>query len=137
MFKWRESYSCNISEIDKQHKKLLQIGSDLSALVSSKDDLDHYDEIIELINELKKYTIYHFNSEEELMKRYGFIGLEEHQKAHKAFINKISEIDISAIDEDQKRVTMEILIFIADWIEKHILKVDHMYKDFLNEKGVF
>lgn len=137
MFKWREAYSCNISEIDNQHKRLLEIGSELSALVRGKDDLDHYDEIIQLLNELKEYTIYHFNSEEELMEKYRYEKLEEHRKAHRSFINKMSEIDIADVDEDQKRVTMEMLIFIADWIEKHILKVDHMYKDYLNERGVF
>ncbi|SHJ86734.1 bacteriohemerythrin [Paramaledivibacter caminithermalis] len=137
MFKWKELYSCNISKIDDQHKKLFEIGYKLSDLVRSKDDLDHYDEIIELINELTKYTIYHFETEEKLMEEYGFNGLEEHKKTHKAFVDKISQINISVIDEEQKRVMMEILVFIADWIEDHILKVDHMYKDFLNEKGVF
>jgi hemerythrin len=137
MFRWREMYSCNITEIDKQHKRLLDIGANLHALVRSKDDGDHYDEIIEFIDELKEYTVYHFKSEEELMYKYGYEGLEEHKKAHEAFINKVNEIDLGDIDEDQKKATMDILIFIADWIEKHILKVDHRYKDFLNEKGVF
>ena len=26
MIKWKEEYSCNIKEIDKQHKKLFEIG---------------------------------------------------------------------------------------------------------------
>ncbi len=136
MFKWRENYSCNIEEIDKQHKKLLEIGSELSSLIRTRD-VDHYDEIIQLLDELKKYTIYHFQTEEELMEKYGYVGLADHKKVHQNFIDKIKEVDIKDIDENQKGVTMDILVFIADWIEKHILKVDHMYKDFLNEKGVY
>ncbi len=137
MFKWREIYSCNIEEVDNQHKRLLEIGSNLSNLVRNKDGIDRYDEIMEHLGELKNYTIYHFNSEEELMEKYGYEGLDEHKKAHRNFIDKINEIHCKDIDEDQRGVTMEILIFIADWIENHILKDDHRYKDFLNEKGVF
>lgn len=136
MFKWRDIYSTNIAEIDKQHKKLLEIGSQLSGLIRSKDDADHYDEIVELLDELKNYTIYHFKEEEELMEKYGYEGLDEHRKTHQDFIDKINEVNSADIDNNQKGITMEILVFIADWIEKHILKVDHMYKDFLNEKGV-
>lgn len=137
MFKWRDIYSTNIDEIDKQHKKLLEIGSELSGLIRSRDDEDHYDEIVELLDELKSYTIYHFKAEEELMEKYGYEGLDEHKKTHQNFIDKINEVDGEDIDSNQKGVTMEILVFIADWIEKHILKVDHMYKEFLNDKGVF
>tara|TARA_B100000965_G_scaffold341576_1_gene310420 strand:- start:248 stop:661 length:414 start_codon:yes stop_codon:yes gene_type:complete len=136
MFKWRDIYSTNIAEIDKQHKKLLEIGSQLSGLIRSKDDVDHYDEIVELLDELKNYTIYHFKTEEELMEKYGYEGLDEHKKTHQAFIDKINEVGSADIDNNQKGISMEILVFIADWIEKHILKVDHMYKDFFNEKGV-
>lgn len=136
MFKWRDIYSTNIAEIDKQHKKLLEIGSQLSGLIRSKDDADHYDEIVELLDELKNYTIYHFKEEEELMEKYGYEGLDAHKKTHQDFIDKINEVNSADIDNNQKGITMEILVFIADWIEKHILKVDHMYKDFLNEKGV-
>lgn len=136
MFKWKENYSCNIEEIDKQHQRLLEIGSELSSLIRTKD-VDNYDEIIQLLDELKKYTIYHFQTEEYLMEKHGFAGLAEHKMVHQNFIDKINEVASKDIDENQKGVTMEILVFIADWIENHILKVDHMYKDFLNEKGVF
>lgn len=137
MFKWRNRYSCNINEIDNQHKRLLEIGSQISYIIKDKNDVDHYDEIIELLRELREYTIYHFKYEEDLMQKHGYKGLEKHKEAHEAFVNKIIEIESKDIDENQQRVTIEILTFIADWIENHILQVDHMYKNFLNEKGVF
>ncbi|MDK2918356.1 MAG: hemerythrin [Candidatus Petromonas sp.] len=137
MFKWKEAFSCNVAEIDKQHKKLIELGSDLAIIVSAKDGLDHYDDIMRVLNELKDYTIYHFSYEEELMAKHGYEGLDNHKKQHNAFINKIVEIADKDIDENQKKVTMDILTFIADWIENHILKTDHQYKDFFNEKGIY
>lgn len=137
MFKWKEKFSCNIEEIDKQHQKLISIGSELSQIISLKNGIDHYDEIMEILNKLKEYTVYHFTYEEALLEKYGYENLEEHKKEHKAFVNKIVEIANKDIDDNQKRVTMDILVFIADWIENHILKTDHKYKDFLNAKEIY
>ncbi len=38
--------------------------------------------------------------------------------------------------KNRKKIGIELVIFIADWIENHILKSDMEYKDFLNSKGV-
>jgi hemerythrin len=136
MFEWKETYSTNIAMIDEQHKQLLKLGTELYEIVSLKDNADHYDEIIDILLKLKDYTIYHFESEEKLMDEYHVPGVETHKKQHAAFINKLNKLDKEDIDYNQSDVTMDLLIFIADWITQHILKTDHMYKDFLNEKGV-
>ncbi|MDK2800925.1 MAG: hemerythrin [Clostridiales bacterium] len=137
LFKWKDAFSCNIREIDEQHQKLFKLGSDLNHLISLKDEFDRYDEIVGILNELKEYTSYHFNFEEQLMEKYNFKELDEHKRAHEAFINKLNEIYSKDIDANQSKVTMDIVIFIADWIEQHILKTDQRYKTFLNEKGIF
>lgn len=137
MFKWKEIYSCNISEIDAQHKKLFELGENVYDIVSLKDGFDHYDEIMSSLYELQKYALYHFDFEEKLMKAYDYEDLETHKKQHKAFVDKIVLLAKQDIDENQHKVSMDILIFIADWIENHILKTDTNYKDYLNSKGVY
>ncbi len=136
MFKWKDSFSTNIEEIDNQHKKLIDIGSRITDIVMAKDGLDHYDEIIELINELKDYTVYHFNYEENLLEKYGYKDLKRHKLQHFKFIQKISEFIDKDIDDNQKEVTIEMMVFLADWIENHILKVDAQYSEYLNNLGV-
>lgn len=136
LFKWRDTYSCNIESIDIQHKKLFEIGSRLYLILTMKDGLDHYDEIIEIVEELKEYTIYHFKCEEELMEKYNYEHLDVHKEEHEAFINKIIEIQSQDIDEKQSKISLEMIEFIANWIEGHILKTDFKYKGYLNEKGV-
>ncbi|MBS4535049.1 hemerythrin family protein [Clostridium sp. D2Q-14] len=137
MFKWKDDFSCNIEEIDKQHQRLFEIGRNLYTLVTSKDDLDHYDEIMAIMKELEDYTIYHFDYEEKLMEKYDYDQLEEHKKQHVMFVERIKELQTEDIDLKQDKVVMDALMFVADWIEKHILKIDHKYKDMLNEKGVY
>lgn len=137
MFKWKDEYSCNIKEIDKQHQKLFEIGSRLYELATLDDDIDRYDEMMEILSELADYTIYHFGYEEKLMKKYGYEDLEQHKKQHKGFVNKIMSIKSEELDENQKKMGMDMVVFIANWIENHILKSDQRYKEFFNKNGVY
>ncbi|MGE4282482.1 MAG: bacteriohemerythrin [Clostridia bacterium] len=137
LFKWKDTFSCNIEEIDRQHKKLFELGSKLDDIISLKDGYDHYDEIMEVLAELRDYTVYHFGYEEALMKEHNFEQLESHKYQHELFVDKINEVYNKNIDDNQERVTFEILMFVADWISTHILKTDMNYKDFLNEKGLY
>lgn len=137
MFKWKEKFSCNIEEIDNQHKTLFDLGQRIYNVVSLNDGYDHYDEILNTISALQNYTVYHFDYEEKLMEDYNYPDIENHKKQHKAFIHKVTNLDAEYIDDHQKKVSMDLLVFILDWIETHILKSDMNYKDFLNKKGVF
>jgi len=136
LFKWGDDFCCNIQEIDKQHKKLFETGNKVYELASLDDNYDHYDEIMEILDELRQYTIYHFNYEEKLLSDNGYDKLDTHKIEHYFFTKKLQKIGKQDIDNFQKESIMEILTFIADWITNHILKSDHEYKDFLISKGV-
>lgn len=139
MFQWKEHFTCNINEIDKQHKMLLELGAKLYDIVKLKDDIDRYDEIMVILTELKDYTIYHFAAEEKLLEDNGYdsFELQLHKRQHKSFINKIKQFENQDIDEKQEAITLDMLTFIANWIEQHILKTDQKYSSFLNEKNIF
>lgn len=136
MFKWKDEYSCNIAKIDEQHKRLFDYGNELYEIISLNDGYDHYDELMNTLEELKAYTIYHFSYEEELMEKYEFDGIKDQKVEHKSFIDKIVQLQKIDIDKNQKKFSMEMLIFIANWIETHILKSDLKYKEYLNQLGV-
>lgn len=137
IFKWKDSYSVNIAEIDKQHKKLFEIGARIYDVANLNDDYDHYDEIMEIMGELKDYTVYHFGYEEKLMAEHGYSDLDTHQVQHKFFIKRLEKILKKDIDDQQQETVGELLNFIADWIAGHILQTDMKYKDFLNAKGIY
>lgn len=129
MFEWNEKLSVGISEIDEQHKKLLEIGRKfVDVLESTASGYDEYDELRKLLANLYNYTEYHFDYEEELMEKAGYADLHSHHIQHEKFKEKISEIDLDELDEDQYIYTMEILDFLSNWIVNHILKIDTQYK---------
>jgi hemerythrin len=135
-FDWKEEYSVNVSEIDEQHKKLFEIGGRIYDLVQADDEFDHYDEILTILEELKNYTIFHFDFEENLMKQYGYEEVDTHKFEHVFLIKKLQKLNNEDIDTKQKKVKIELITFIADWIAGHILKTDMKYKEFFNSKGL-
>ncbi len=137
MLKWKDSYSVNVEEIDNQHKKLFEIGISLYNLSSLKDDFDHYDEIVNIIDELRDYTIYHFNFEEDLLRKNGYEDIESHSIEHDFFVKKLKRIEKKDIDGQQNQAIMEMTEFLIDWISSHILQSDMKYKAYLNSKGVY
>jgi len=138
MFVWKNEYSCNIAEIDIQHKRLFELAGDLYVIATAKDNVDYYDDICRIFKELSDYTVYHFGYEEQLMEQHGYDLAEyrAHKWEHAAFVTKIQKIQESDLDLNQRKVLMDIIIFAVDWIEKHILATDKKYSEFFNEKGI-
>lgn len=135
-FKWKERYKLGIEEIDRQHKNLFDIGARVYDLAVLKDSYDHYDEIISVLNELLDYTRYHFTYEEELIKKHGYDGLEEQQKGHEFYVEKIKSIASKDIDSDQYKTIIELVDFLSEWISSHILLMDRKYAMYFKEKGI-
>ncbi|MCX7903409.1 MAG: bacteriohemerythrin [Caloramator sp.] len=124
MIKWREDYSLGVENIDQQHKHLIEIANRVYDAHKNQFYVDKYDKIVEILKELKDYTIYHFDEEEKFMKEIGYEGYFMHKIEHQKFIEKIQAIDLEKIDEDQDKYLLDIFNFIADWLVNHILEED-------------
>ena len=129
MFEWNDDYSVGIEEIDKQHKHLIGIGAELMEMVKHHSNDDMYDDVIDAVERMKDYTVYHFATEERLMAQAGFDGLDEHKAEHARFIDKLEDVDLTALDDNQTEFIMDILKFISTWIFKHIIGADFEYRD--------
>lgn len=135
-FDWKDEYSIGIELIDKQHRHLFEIGKRIIDLAEAQDGFDYYDEIVEVIQELKEYTVYHFGYEEELMAKYEYDNYEKHKFEHFFVIKKIERFESEDIDEKQEETIMNLVKFIFDWISNHILHEDMSYKEFFISRGV-
>ena len=133
MFNWDEEFSVGVARIDRQHRELFRIGGELVvAMKNISQGLDEYDHVRELLAELSDYTVYHFEAEEELMEKHGFPELDSHQKIHNLFIGRLEDIDLAEMDRDQEKFLNELLNFVADWVENHILQEDARYADYFS-----
>lgn len=136
MFKWKEEFSVNVEEIDLQHKKLFEIGAEVYEIASSDGSIDYYDEIMAVLEKLKKYTEYHFKYEEDLMRSSNYDQYDMHHFQHYFFIKKLDKLFNIDIDSYQNEVASDTVAFLADWIEEHIVKYDMQYKDLFNSLGI-
>ena len=131
-FKWKEEYNLNIEEIDKQHKKLMEIGERAYDIAIIDDGYDRYDEIMTIIDELLEYTKYHFEYEENMLKEYNYNHIHDQAEEHEIYVNKINQVaSREDIDDNQRKIILEIIDFLSEWISKHIMIADRGYAVFL------
>ncbi|MBU3111189.1 bacteriohemerythrin [Clostridium lacusfryxellense] len=124
MFEMKEKYKTNNPKIDQEHEKLFEIGERAYQLLIDQYDLDKYDKIIGVIEELKEYTIYHFKAEEEYMVSINYKRLFTQKIDHAFFIEKLEEVNLNKIDENQDEAIMNILTFLNEWLVSHIIEKD-------------
>lgn len=124
MILWKDDYTTGVTSIDEQHHRLLEIANQAYELLKNNLYVDKYDEILAILEELKNYTVYHFQSEEEYMQSINYKKILSHKVEHTDFIDKIMSIDLNSIDQNQDQAILEILDFVVQWIDGHILKTD-------------
>ena len=128
---WKEDYCVGISSIDIQHKKLfIEINNFYDNLVYKKNS----EALLLILAELKKYAIYHFDTEEALMKQYGFPGMQRHIKEHEVFKKEI-ELFEKKIKDGSMVLSLQVTTFLENWIMNHILLTDMKYSEFLVSRG--
>lgn len=127
MIQWKESYRLGVDEIDEQHKRLFDIANQAYDLLKNDMLVDKYDRIVSIIEELRDYAVYHFGFEENYMASINYKRRLSHKVVHDEFIAKIKEVDLDNVDENQDQYLTEILDFVVQWIEQHILGTDKLY----------
>ena len=124
MLQWKKEFEVGVAEIDEQHQKLVAIANHVYELMRNDLALDKYDQIVEILQELKEYTVYHFQYEEGLMQKAGYKKRFSHKILHQEFLAQVEAVDLSAVDENQDAYLVQIMDFIANWLIDHIVGED-------------
>lgn len=132
MLKWHDKYLTGISIVDEQHKELFDIINATSELLSLPSHTDKYDEIVHILDKLYNYTVFHFNTEQDIMNTIKYPKMFSHKVEHDDFISKIAQVDLQAIDENQDAYLLEIIDFAVDWIGSHIVSRDFEIVEYYN-----
>lgn len=127
MIAWKEDYEVGIDVVDSQHKELFVIAGKAFDLLKNEFVTDKYDAMVEILEELKDYAAFHFETEEKYLEKTGFKKLFSHKMEHAAFLQEIEAIDLEELDENQEEHMMRILQFIVNWIDRHILEKDQQF----------
>ena len=119
---WSERLATGLHDVDDQHRTLINIINKLGDLQSSDSSPD---QVIAVYGELKSYTLYHFQHEEDLMNAWPVNELTKaaHLKAHRGFIERVEAID-KRITSHSSYVVDHLLAFLVKWLIHHISEVD-------------
>lgn len=132
LFEWTDEYSVSVLRFDTEHKKLFSLINELNDAMSERRGRFV---VVRILQELGEYARWHFHGEETAMQRAGYAGLEEHITEHRLFTNKIPEFYAECCP-GQSAVSIDVLFFLRDWLQKHIMDTDKRYADSLNRAGI-
>ncbi len=132
LFSWSEDLSVKIKSIDEQHMKLINMINDFYENISNRSSKEN---ISILIDEMKKYTFEHFSFEEKYMIQFGYADYEAHKKEHDLFVTRVDEIE-KMFNDGKFFVSLEVTVFIKDWLRTHIQGEDMKYSEFFIKNGI-
>ena len=121
-----DEFKTGIEIVDEEHKKLFEIIGNIHQAIDAELLHDKFDVILDILDELKEYTQVHFADEENYMREIGYDGLAYQEILHQKFIDKLSELDLDDVDDNQESYLYDFLGFLQNWLVNHILKVDKL-----------
>jgi hemerythrin len=123
---WSDKYKLNLGIVDEQHENLFELVNQLYDSVVKGEEQNALGLILEnLIN----YTVYHFETEEELFELFNYPKLEEHKKEHNDLANQVLDLQQRFLDHEIT-ITYDILDFLNEWLKDHTTHSDMEFATF-------
>ena len=129
---WKNEYSVNINVIDSQHKRLVDL---LNQIFDASQAGQGKTVVEKILNDLVTYTKVHFSTEEDFMKKHSYPGFPQHKVAHDKLTKQVLEFQ-QEYRAGRSTLSVELMQFLRDWLQGHIVGTDKLYTPFLNAKGV-
>ncbi|MBE9502856.1 MAG: hemerythrin family protein [Proteobacteria bacterium] len=132
LINWNDNMSVNVAEIDRQHKKLIDLINELyDGMMAGKSN-----EVLgKVLNELIKYTAEHFSTEERYFEKFNFPGALSHKDDHAELVKKITDFK-TTFDAGKMVLSMDVMKFLKGWLTNHIQGTDKKYTTCFNENGL-
>jgi len=132
MFEWKSEFSVNIGSIDAQHQNLFAIGRELYAAMSAGQGKAVLGRILD---RLVQYTAAHFAHEERLLQMHKYPGFAKHKAEHDALVKQVMAFQ-AEFSAGHSTMSAPVLLFVKDWLEKHIQGSDVAYAPCLKAQKV-
>ena len=129
---WSDAMSCGVDEIDRQHQILVDLLAEAAAKLTGRANDPLFDRITQ---DLLAYAIYHFETEEKLMQKYGYAqAAPDEAKGHIAAHRHFTEQVVAMRDEARTgfpEADAALLHFLREWLVDHIMNTDKRLGGFI------
>ena len=122
---WLEEFSVHDAVLDEQHKHLCEVANEIISLAEEKTQSSTEDEkLLILLTKLGDNALYHFDTEEKLLKQTHAAGAEEHIKKHTFYRKEIREFIASmrSSSRDTNTLKKDVADFVYNWVSTHMLR---------------
>ncbi len=127
-FPWSEKLMLNVSDMDNQHKDLVQKMDKFfhclnhSSLAEAKV----------AFKQMADSTVYHFQEEEKFLGTIHYPNLEKHKRIHGDLVKTVLEFGEQL--EHGKLDKYQVADFLKNWLSLHIMGQDQHYSRFYHDK---
>lgn len=132
LFVWDAKYTLGIAELDRQHQKLFALFNELYEAMQEGHGNDVIDKVLDRAVD---YTVYHFATEEKLLRDHGYAEEAAHRAEHGKLADQVKAL-VQKRRIGETHVAMAALKLLCDWLNNHILGSDRKFAPFLIGKGV-
>lgn len=126
MYEFKEEFKTGIPQIDEEHARLFEIAEELYQLKQEEFIPDKYDNIRAILEQLRDYTLTHFEHEEAYMESINYKRMFTQKIQHDGLRRQIAEWRLDELDESQDEAIDEILQLVTGWLVDHILNQDKL-----------
>ncbi len=123
-FRFSANLRVGIPAIDEEHRHILVM---IRRLAAAGDDAGGH-VAMEVLSELREYTVKHFKHEEGILRSSGYPGVDAHIAEHRALTKKVDQL----MAENDLMHPDSLMHLLDTWIKDHIMIVDQKYVEFLN-----
>lgn len=130
--KWDSRFAVGVATIDAQHRTLFD---HVNALHDAMQAGHGKDEIGKTLAFLARYTVEHFHTEEELMRRTSYPGYLSHKAIHDDLTQQVKDLQ-AKLDRGSQMLSLSVMHFLRDWLSHHISEEDKKLAQHLNGAGI-
>lgn len=126
---WSPRFATGIERIDRQHQALFEAVNDLAESFHQGRSAEQVQRSLAF---LEGYVAEHFADEEAYMADAGYPELTAHRELHQALTAQVH--DLQERLRQNEVITLDVTIFLADWLKHHIEDADMGYVRFTREQ---
>lgn len=123
LMEWTAALQLGLTDIDAQHKKLVDIINQLDDAISAGQASQALGDIFGSLLDSAKA---HFEYEENMLKDKSYKAYPAHKAEHDALTEKLGFMH-QAYVADQAPDSQQVLMFLKIWLEDHIMETDKAY----------
>lgn len=130
---WNASLAIGIPAIDEQHALLCRLAN---RLLDHPDAPAHDEQVVDVLTDLGRFLMLHFQTEEEYMRRLGMPADEiaSHHQAHNQIIDQYADLNLAAT-QGKSHTATEIFRLVRRWVSDHLDLDDLKIRDYVPGAG--